>query len=51
MTYKDGHRRDTMYKELIDKYAQESVDNMATIDAVYASMKSGEPADVSPIEI
>ena len=28
MKHEDGHRRNTMYKELIDKYAQESVDNM-----------------------
>jgi len=28
MTHEDGHRRDTMYKKLIDKYAQQSVDNM-----------------------
>ena len=28
MKYEDGHRRDTMYKKLIDKYAQNSVDNM-----------------------
>ena len=28
MKHEDGHRRDTMYKKLIDKYAQESVDNM-----------------------
>jgi len=28
MKYEDGHRRDIMYKKLIDKYAQNSVDNM-----------------------
>ena len=28
MTHEDGHRRDIMYKKLIDKYAQNSVDNM-----------------------
>ena len=28
MKHEDGHRRDTMYKKLIDKYAQQSVDNM-----------------------
>ena len=28
MEHNDGHRRDAMYKKLIDKYAQESVDNM-----------------------
>ena len=28
MKHNDGHRRDTMYKKLIDKYAQQSVDNM-----------------------
>ena len=28
MKHEDGHRRNTMYKGLIDKYAQESVDNM-----------------------
>ena len=28
MKHEDGHRRDTMYKKLIDKYAQNSVDNM-----------------------
>ena len=28
MKHEDGHRRDIMYKKLIDKYAQNSVDNM-----------------------
>ena len=28
MAHNDGHRRDTMYKELINAYAQQSVDNM-----------------------